>query len=80
MFGPGLHLLKVFPADLLFTINSMDIANYADENTPYATVNDTDSLIVSLEEDSEFLLIYFDNNLMKSKMPNATFRSFLMEK
>ena len=58
----------------------MDIANYADENTPYATVNDTDSLIVSLEEDSEFLLIYFDNNLMKSKMPNATFRSFLMEK
>lgn len=58
----------------------MDIANYTDENTPYATVNDTDSLIVSLEEDSEFLLIYFDNNLMKSKMPNATFRSFLMEK
>ena len=44
----------------------MGIANYADENTPYATVNDIDSLIVSLQEDSESLLTHFDNNLMKS--------------
>ena len=44
----------------------MDIANYADDNTPYATANDIDSLIVSLEEASESLFTWFDNNLMKS--------------
>ena len=44
----------------------MDIANYADENTLYATANDIDSLTVSLEEDSKSLFTYFDNNPMKS--------------
>ena len=38
----------------------MDIAKYADENMPYATANDTDSLIVTLEEPSESLFTWFD--------------------
>ena len=42
----------------------MDIANYADEDTPYATANDIDSLIASLEEASKSLFTWFDNNLM----------------
>ena len=33
----------------------MDIANYADENTPYATATDIDSLIALLEEASKSL-------------------------
>ena len=33
---------------------------------PYATANDIDSLIASLEEVSESLFHWFDNNLMKS--------------
>ena len=44
----------------------MDIANYADDNTPYATANDIDSLIASLAEASKSLFTRFDNNLMKS--------------
>ena len=45
----------------------MDIANYIDGNTPYATANDVDSLIiVSLEEASESMFTWFDNSLMKS--------------
>ena len=44
----------------------MDIANYADDNTPYATNNDIDSLIASLEEASKSLFTWFENNLMKS--------------
>ena len=55
-----------FPCDLFFIVNSMDIANYADDNTPYATANDIDSLIASLEEVSKSLFTWFDNNLMKS--------------
>ena len=44
----------------------MDIANYADDNTPYATANDIDSLIASLEEASKSLFTWFDNNLIKN--------------
>ena len=46
----GALLLNVFLADLFFIVNSMDIANFADDNTSYATANDIESLIVSLEE------------------------------
>ena len=53
--GPvlGPLLFNSFLADLIFIINSTDIANYADGNTPYATANDIDSLIASLEEASK---------------------------
>ena len=53
--GPvlGPLLFNSFLADLFFIINSTDIANYADGNTPYATANDIDSLIASLEEASK---------------------------
>ena len=62
----GPLLFNIFLTDLLFIANSMDIANYADGNTPYATANDIDSLIASLEEASKSLFTWFDNNLMKS--------------
>ena len=62
----GPLLFNIFLADLFFIVNSTDIANYADDNTPYATANDIDSLIASLEEASESLFTWFDNNLMKS--------------
>ena len=42
------------------------MTSYADENTPYATANDINSLIVSLEKASKSLFIWFDNNLKKS--------------
>ena len=35
---------NIFHADLFFIVTSTDIANYADDNTPYATANDIDSL------------------------------------
>ena len=62
----GPLLFNIFYADLFFIANSTYIANYADDNTPYATANDIDSLIASLEEVSKSLFTWFDNNLMKS--------------
>ena len=62
----GPHLFIIFLADLFFVVNSTDIANYADDNTPYATASDTDCLIASLEEASKSLFTWFDNNPMKS--------------
>ena len=57
-------LFNIFLVDLFFIVNSTDIANYADDNTPYATANDIGSLIALLQEVSKFT--WFDNNLMKS--------------
>ena len=58
---------NIFLADLFFTVNSMDIGNYANEYTPHAAANDIDTLIASLEEGSKSFFIWFD------KMINATF-------
>ena len=44
----------------------MHIVNYADDNRPYASASDIDSLIASLEEVSMSLFAWFDNNLMES--------------
>ena len=76
----GPLLFNIFLVGLSFIVNSTDIANYADDNTPYATANDIDSLIASLEEASESLFTWFDNNLMKIMLINATFCSVLMKK
>ena len=38
----GPLLFNMFLTDLFFIANSMDIANYADDNTSYATANDID--------------------------------------
>ena len=51
-----LFLFNIFLADLFFIVNKMDIANYADDDTPYATINDMDSLIASLEEASKIFI------------------------
>ena len=62
----GPLLSNIFLTDLYFIVNSIDITDYADYNTPYAAVNDIDSLIASLEEAPRSLFTWFDNNLMKS--------------
>ena len=62
----GPLLFNIFLADFFFLVNSTDIANYADDNTPYATAIDIDSLIASLEEVSKSLFIWFHNNLMRN--------------
>ena len=56
-------------ADLFFILNVdilIDIANYADDNTPYTSTIDVNGLIKSLKEASKELFKWFDDNLMKS--------------
>ena len=64
MLGP--ILLNSFLTDLFFIANSLNIANCANDNMPYATANDIDRLIASLEEDSKSLFTWLENILMKS--------------
>ena len=62
----GPLLFNIFLADLFFTLNNTEIANYADDTTPYAVSDNIDDLISSLERSSKDLLKWFDDNLMKS--------------
>ena len=52
--------------DLLFILNKIVNANYADDNTPYTRSNDVKGVITSLEKASKELFKWFDDNLMKS--------------
>ena len=61
----GPLLFNIILADLFFTLNT-EIANYADDTTPYAVSDNIDYLISSLEKSSKGLLKWFDDNLMKS--------------
>ena len=56
----GLLLFNIFLTDLFFILNKIDIANYADDNTPYTSSNDVNGLIKSLEEALKELFKWFD--------------------
>ena len=65
----GSLLFNIYLSDLfLFTLDS-DIANYADDNSPYACKRDMESVISKLEEDSIILLNWVESNAMKAN-PN----------
>ena len=51
----GPLLFNIFLAEFLYTTNNMDIADCADNHTPYAIANEIYSFIVSLEEYSKSL-------------------------
>ena len=53
-------------ADLFFILNYVDIASYADDNTPYVIADDINGVITSLEKASKALFEWFENNLLKS--------------
>ena len=67
----GPLLFNIFLADLFFIVNSRDFANYGDDNTPCATVNEKDSLIAVLGEAFKSLFTCFDNNIMESNADNC---------
>ena len=62
----GPLLFNIYLSDLfLFTVDS-NIANYADDNSPYSCENDIESVIVQLEKDSKTLLEWTGNNMLKA--------------
>ena len=61
----GPLLFNIFLADLFFTLNNTEIANYADDTTPYSDSDNTDDLISFFERSSKDLLKWFYDNLMK---------------
>ena len=66
----GPLLFNVFLADLFFTVNDIDIASYADDNTPYMIADNVDDLIISLEETSNSLFEWFKTIFLRSNLTN----------
>ena len=65
----------LIPGPLLFNISiiilimdGMDIANYADDNTPYVTADDIDWATASLENASNIFFKWFTHNLLKGNV------------
>ena len=61
----GPLLFNIFLIDLFFIIEDTHIASYADDNTPYVIADNIDGVIQSLEEASEILFKWFNDNLMR---------------
>ena len=49
----GPLLFNIFISNLFLFTNNLDIASYADDNTPYATPSKTNLVIKKLEQFSE---------------------------
>ena len=56
---------NIFLIDLFFIIEDTDIVSYANDNTPHVSADNIDGVIKSLEEASEILFKWFNDNLMK---------------
>ena len=63
----GPLLFNIDMADLFKCIDDADIANFADDNTPFAMEKDIDMVITKLEEDSMKLFEWLETNMFKSK-------------
>ena len=62
----GPLLFNIFLADLFFIVKDTDIASYADDNTPFIVEDNIENVIASLEEATNALFDWFDNNRLKS--------------
>ena len=58
---------NIYICDLFVENSDIDIANYADDNTPYACSSDLDSVIFKLQKNTERIFRWFyNNNLISS--------------
>ena len=62
----GPLIFNIYLADLFLFIEDSGIANYADDNTPYALGENINSVISQLEEDCIKLFQWFGNNVLKA--------------
>ena len=61
----GPLLFNIFICDLLYFLEDFDIANYADDSTPYCACKSAEFVVNSLEQSSSILLEWLYNNYMK---------------
>ena len=62
----GPLLFNIYISDLFLICKNSNIANFADDNTPYSCSKDVESVIIQLEKDSTTLLNWFSKNGLKA--------------
>ena len=62
----GPLLFSIYICHLFFDIIEIDIANYADDTTPYALDSKLENIVKLLEENADKLFDWFSNNYLKA--------------
>ena len=63
--------MNIYICDIFFDIIECDIADYADDNTPYNFDFSLDNVISNLEKSTDSLLNWFRENYMNTKAGNC---------
>ena len=58
----GPLLFNIFLCDLFLIVENIDIASYADDNTPYTTENSIEEVIQKLENAAKTLFHWLSDN------------------
>ena len=61
----GPLLFNIYLNDIFYFVNKSDIANYADDTTPYSVDTNMEPLLNSLETDTNTLIKWFSDNYLK---------------
>ena len=69
----GPLLFNIFLCDLFLIMENIDIASYADDNTPYTTGNSIEEVIQKLENAAKTLFQGFSDNRMKANPAKCHF-------
>ena len=69
----GPLLFNIFLCDLYLIMENIDIASYADDNTPYTTGNSLEEVIQKLENAAKTLFQWFSDNQMKANPDKCHF-------
>ena len=62
----GPLFFNIYMNDIFWFTPAVNIANYADDSTPYTTSNDIETLLEILQKNTEILMKWFNENYMKS--------------
>ena len=69
----GTLLFNIFLCDLFFTMNNVNFARYADDNTPFFVGNNLDEVIFKLQSALKTLFQWFAENQMKANSNKGFF-------
>ena len=69
----GPVLFNIYLNDLFFTLFSVNVCNFADDTTLFACDLNLEVVLTQLEESSDLVIAWFQNNYMKLNTDKSSF-------